>query len=114
MANLLNGKSAGKDPALCHFRARVVTLVLLHYLPVWQLCGPQVGVGKAELVIWWFGTKVVVACEERTAAEQPAANIPRTRALTANFMTVLLLKSGRDNVLQGPIYLLNWRSVFSD
>lgn len=113
MLHLLNEKSTQKGLKACNFCATVVTVVLAAYWPAGQCPGPQKGGGNAWLVTWWFGTKGVLACDARTAAEQPIVNIPSTRALTANFMTVLLLKSCRDSLLQEPIYLLNCRFVFS-
>jgi hypothetical protein len=53
-----------------------------------QPLGPQVGIGIAEITACWL---LSVAWDVARAAEAPMAQIPRTRALTASFMTVVLL-----------------------
>jgi hypothetical protein len=53
-----------------------------------QPLGPQVGIGIAEITACWLFS---VAWEVARAAEAPMAQIPRTRDLTASFMTVVLL-----------------------
>jgi hypothetical protein len=53
-----------------------------------QPLGPQVGIGIAETTACWLFR---FAWEVAREAEAPMAQIPRTRALTANFMTVVLL-----------------------
>jgi len=74
--------------AIWHFapgvQVGIGTAAATHFAP-----GVQVGIGTA-LTAWRLGN-IEPKCEVANAAEAPAIHIPRTRVLTANFMTVVLL-----------------------
>jgi hypothetical protein len=81
-------------------------------LPV-QAFGPQLGIGELASIIWWLPR--TAEWDVRTAAEAPAAQIPRTKARRANFMMFDLLnlcvKNLVDFVQHLRLYSVSWRSV---